>query len=85
MQRISELRTSRNDNGTIRERIIPIDSERRKSLGINKSILWYQQKRIKEEKLIKVYEKDKDEDEMTNDIPKFDEFLDFLRMRKNMI
>jgi len=35
------------------------DSEKRKELKINKSTLWYQQKKIKEGKTIKVYNKTK--------------------------
>jgi len=36
-----------------------IDPEKRKELKINKSTLWYQQKKIKEGKTIKVYNKNK--------------------------
>jgi CRISPR-associated protein Cas1 len=35
------------------------DPEKRKELGINKSTLWYQQKKIKEGNIIKVYGKTK--------------------------
>ncbi|QRF75440.1 hypothetical protein Thermo_00940 [Thermoplasmatales archaeon] len=55
--KIPELSTSRNENNTTRERIISTDSEERKSLGINKSTLWYQQKRLKKGKLVKLYKK----------------------------
>ncbi len=41
----------------IRSKIMSIDPEKRKELGINKSTLWYQQKKIKEGKTIKVYNK----------------------------
>jgi len=34
-----------------------IDPEKRKELRINKSTLWYQQKKIKEGKAIKIYNK----------------------------
>ena len=36
-------------------KIISVDPERRKELKINKSTLWYQQKKIKEGKTIKIY------------------------------
>jgi predicted transcriptional regulator len=36
-----------------------LDPEKRKELKINKSTLWYQQKKIKEGKTIKVYNKTK--------------------------
>jgi len=36
---------------------MPIDPEKRKELKINKSTLWYQQKKIKEGKTLKVYNK----------------------------
>jgi len=41
----------------IRDKIISIDPEKRKELKINRSTLWYQQKKIKEGKVLKVYEK----------------------------
>jgi len=47
------------DNSQIRERIMYIDPEKRKELKINKSTLWYQQKKIKEGKTIKIYSKTK--------------------------
>jgi len=43
----------------MRNRVMPIDPDKRKELKINKSTLWYQQKKIKEEKRIKVYSKTK--------------------------
>jgi len=49
----------RNDNSQIRERIMSIDPEKRKELKTNKSTLCYQQKKIKEGKTIKVYNKTK--------------------------
>ena len=55
--RIPDLTISRNDNTQVRERIVSIDPEKRKELKINKSTLWYQQKKIKEGKPIKVYNK----------------------------
>jgi len=36
-----------------------IDPDKRKDLKINKSTLWYQQKKIKEGKSIKIYKKTK--------------------------
>ena len=56
---IPELKIVRVDNKDVRSRIMSIDPDKRKELGINKSTLWYQQKKIKEGKEIKVYEKRK--------------------------
>ena len=52
---IAEIRVERVDNKGVRSKIMSIDSEKRKELGINESTLWYQQKIIKEGKEIKVY------------------------------
>ena len=54
---IPDIKIKRNDNFQVRERIMSIDPEKRKELMINKSTLWYQQKKIKEGKTIKVYNK----------------------------
>jgi CRISPR-associated protein Cas1 len=54
---IPDIAIKRNDNSQIRERIMSIDPEKRKELKINKSTLWYQQKKIKEGKTIKIYNK----------------------------
>jgi len=54
---IPDIKIKRNDNSHIRERIMSIDPEKRKELKINKSTLWYQQKKIKEGKIIKIYNK----------------------------
>ena len=54
---IPEIRIERVDNKEVRSRIISIDPQKRKELGINKSTLWYQQKKIKEVEEIKVYNK----------------------------
>jgi len=54
---IPDTEIKRNDNSQIRERIISIDPEKRKELKTNKSTLWYQQKKIKEGKSIKIYNK----------------------------
>jgi len=40
-------------------KIISVNPERRKELKINRSTLWYQQKKIKEGKTIKIYSKTK--------------------------
>jgi len=56
---IPEIEIKRNDNSQIRKRIMSIDPEKRKELKINKSTLWYQQKKIKEGKSIKIYNKTK--------------------------
>ena len=54
---IPELKIVRVDNKDVRSRIMSIDPDKRKELGIKKSTLWYQQKKIKEGKEIKVYSK----------------------------
>jgi CRISPR-associated protein Cas1 len=55
--RIPDIEIKRNDNSQIRDKIMSIDPEKRKELKINKSTLWYQQKKIKEGKTIKIYNK----------------------------
>ncbi len=55
--KIPDIEISRNDTIDIKNRIISIDPEKRKALKINKSTLWYQQKKIKEDKTIKLYKK----------------------------
>lgn len=52
---IPELKIVRVDNKDVRSRIMSVDPDKRKELGINKSTLWYQQKKIKEGKEIRVY------------------------------
>ena len=54
---IPDLKITRVDSQDIRSKIMAIDPEKRKALKINKSTLWYQQKKIKEGKAIKFYEK----------------------------
>ena len=54
---IPNVAIKRNDNSQIRERIISIDPDKRKELKTNKSTLWYQQKKIREGKTIKIYNK----------------------------
>jgi CRISPR-associated protein Cas1 len=56
---IPDIEIKRNDNSQVRDKIMSIDPEKRKELKINKSTLWYQQKRIKEGKTIKIYNKTK--------------------------
>jgi len=56
---IPEIEIKRNDNSQIREKTISIDPEKRKVLKINKSPLWYQQKKIKKGRTIKAYSKTK--------------------------
>ena len=56
---IPDIKIKRNDNSQIRDKIMSIDPEKRKELKINKSTLWYQQKKIKEGKTIKIYSKTK--------------------------
>jgi CRISPR-associated protein Cas1 len=57
--RIPDIEISRNDTIYIRNKIMSIDPEKRKELKINKSTLWYQQKKIKEGETIKIYNKTK--------------------------
>jgi len=54
---IPDIEIKRNDNSQVRNKIMSIDPEKRKELKINKSTLWYQQKKIKEGKTIKIYNK----------------------------
>ena len=54
---IPNINIERNDNIEMRNKIVSIDPEKRKELKINKSTLWYQQRKIKEGKTIKVYNK----------------------------
>jgi len=56
---IPDIEIKRNDNSKVRDKIMSIDPEKRKELKINKSTLWYQQKKIKEGKTIKIYNKTK--------------------------
>jgi len=52
---IPDIEIKRNDNSQVRDKIMSINPEKRKELKINKSTLWYQQKKIKEGKTIKIY------------------------------
>jgi CRISPR-associated protein Cas1 len=53
--KIPDISISRNDTLDVQNNIMSIDPEKRKELKINKSTLWYQQKKIKERKTIKLY------------------------------
>ena len=57
--KIPDITISRNDTIDVKNRIMSIDPEKRKALKLNKSTLWYQQKKIKEGKTIKMYNKTK--------------------------
>ncbi len=59
---LSQLETNSDkqyNNKEVRSKIMSIDPQKRKELKINKSTLWYQQKKIKEGKTIKIYNKTK--------------------------
>jgi len=55
--KIQNIIIHRNDDTEMRDKIMSIDPEKRKELKINKSTLRYQQKKIKEGKTIKIYNK----------------------------
>ena len=57
--KIPDIAISRNDTIDVQNKIMSIDPEKRKVLKINKSTLWYQQKKIKEGKTIKMCNKTK--------------------------
>ena len=52
---IPDILIKRNDNSQVRDKIMSINPEKRKESKINKSTLWYQQRKIKEGETIKVY------------------------------
>jgi len=54
---IPKIRLNRKDNLELRERILNMDQEERKTLGINKSTLRYIKKNLSEGKTPKIYEK----------------------------
>jgi CRISPR-associated protein Cas1 len=56
---IPDIEIKRKDNSLFGDKIVSIDPEKRKELKISKSTLWYQQKKIKEGKTLKVYKKTK--------------------------
>ena len=47
----------RNVDNEMRNKILPIDPEKWKEFKINKSALWYQQRKIKTGEALKVYNK----------------------------
>jgi len=75
---IPDIAIKRNDNSQIREGIMSIDLEKRKELKINKSTLWYQQKKIKEGKSIKIYNKKRLRVEGIKPIVILDKFIDLI-------
>ncbi len=54
---IPKIRLNRNDNLELREKILNMTSDERKTLGINKSTLWYIKKNLSEGRIPKIYEK----------------------------
>ncbi|MCH9657473.1 CRISPR-associated endonuclease Cas1 [archaeon] len=54
---IPKINLNRNDNFELREKIMNMTSDERKTLGINKSTLWYIKKNLSEGKTPKIYEK----------------------------
>ncbi|MGP6207908.1 CRISPR-associated endonuclease Cas1 [Cuniculiplasma sp. SKW3] len=54
---IPEIGIDRVDDKELRSKIMAINPQKRKELKINKSTLWYQQKKIKEGKSIEIYNK----------------------------
>ena len=57
--KIPDIAISRDDTIDMGNKILSIDPEKRRALKINKSTLWYKQKKIKEGKTIKMYNKTK--------------------------
>ena len=57
--KIPDIAISRDDTMDMRNKILSIDPQRRKGLKINKSTLWYPQKKIREGKIIKMYNRTK--------------------------
>ena len=56
---IPDIVISRNDTIDVQNKIMSINPEKRRALKINKSTLWYQQKKIKEGNTVKMYNKTK--------------------------
>jgi CRISPR-associated protein Cas1 len=54
---IPELRMGRSDTLELQQRIMSMSPNERRRLGITKSTLWYQKKRLAEGKTIKLYDK----------------------------
>ena len=57
--KIPDIEILRNDTIDVQKKIMLIDPGKRKALNLNKSTLWYQQKKIKDSKTIKEYNKTK--------------------------
>jgi len=75
---IPDIEIKRNDNSQIRDKIMSIDPEKKKKLKINKSTLWYQQKKIKEGKSIKINNKKRLRVEGIKPIVILDKFIDLI-------
>lgn len=54
---VPHVEINRNDTILMREKILLMSPEERKSLKINKSTLWYMKKNLKNNKHIKIYNK----------------------------
>ncbi len=54
---IPEIRIERDDSIEVKKKILSMPVQERKRLGINKSTLWYQKKKVTEGKKIKLYTK----------------------------
>lgn len=54
---VPPLAVNRNDDLDVQEHILAMRPQERKALGISKSGLWYQKKKLAEGKTIKVYDK----------------------------
>ena len=54
---IPSMKIRRNDPIDLQQKILSMSPAERKRLGINKSTLWYHQKKLSEGKKIKVYRK----------------------------
>jgi CRISPR-associated protein Cas1 len=55
--RIPNVNVTREDSLDIRQKILDITTEGRKKLGINKSTIWYQKKKVLEGKKTRLYQK----------------------------
>ena len=54
---VPKMKLNRNDNVELKEKILKMTTEERKSLGINKSTLWYIKKNLSEGKTPIIYQK----------------------------
>ncbi len=54
---IPHVAINRNDNLMLREKILSLNPEERKRLGINKSTLWYMKNNVKNNTRFKIYNK----------------------------